>query len=497
MAAAPPVSTLVQVGGGEWSRLPTTSATTADSSVLAMDRTRLLTALKAASLLAPHALLGDCRVLVLAPFTGKLPPARIHEARLEGDETVESLLARTPELSRTSADEKLGIRVEILASGRECTECKWTRSVCGSGSRFHFYHILTRALPLPSHFVHAPLTEAPAAAPTFGLDAATVSARLGGLSAHEVDLFLFKSQFDEYRQKLARGALSQRDILAIQLRMRNMVETSTRHRFALDEGIVLDGPIRVATAQAATSLLFAIVGSSAQCAKVGPAGAIEREHAVYSAVHAGVAVPTVPKPSHAFRIPNNSSTMALVMPLYGLTVADAAQGMPPGRSASRSLLATNVALCCLASVEAFSRAGYAHGDIKPPNLMLDHSGVVSLIDLGTARPLGETFSESSKYSLAEPTVASVDYDLVCVGSTLAYIELTVTPEDYPTRDGLYAYLAGIRDPSPVTRLALQCLSREHVGSRDLLGLARALVGATVTRDLPGMLTVEAVWPTVR
>lgn len=325
-----------------------------------------------------------------------------------------------------------------------------------------------------------------------------MSARLPDLTAHEVELFIVKPQFDEFRRKLLLGSLTERDNLAIKLRMRSVVETSTRHRFSLDSGIVLDGPIRVASSQASTSLLFAVFGSSVSCAKVGPVDAIAREFSVYSAVHDGMAVSTVPAPAQALRIPSSHGTMALVLPLYGLTVTEAALAMAPGPSNSRSALATNVGLCGLASIEAFARAGFAHGDIKPSNLMLGHSGVVSLIDLGTAQPVGDSFLESSSYSLGEPTVSSAGYDLVCLGSTLAFIELAIAPSQHPSLEELSARLTSIREPSPVVRLALECLGRAHLTrpeTGELHVLARALEGAT--RDVPGVLALETVWPVAR
>jgi serine/threonine protein kinase len=137
-------------------------------------------------------------------------------------------------------------------------------------------------------------------------------------------------------------------------------------------------------------------------------------------------------------------------------VADATFSMAIGHSVARSVLAINVALCGLASIFALNSAGYAHGDIKPGNMMLDSSGLVTLIDLGTAQRLGDYFTESSNFALGELSQSSVDYDLVCLGSTLAFIEHALHPNDLRTRDAMLAKLSDCTS-SAVTRLAQQCL----------------------------------------
>lgn len=424
--------------------------------------------------------LSKCAVLVRASAAKTAPPADAAVCILEDALTLGDLAA--------GMDGNLFVHVQLPAS--ESTHSSGAVG-CATRERSVSRHVRALLSSSPPVLIRAATT------PTSHLDASAVATRLPDLTPHEVELFLVKAQFDDFRRMLQRGSLRECDVAAIKLRMRNIVETSTRHRFAWDEGIVLDGPIRVASSQASTSLLFSIFGSSVSCAKVGPADLIARESSVYAAIHAGMAVPTVPQPSSTFHIPNNHGTMALVMPLYGLTVTDAALAMAPGQSKSRSALATNVGLCCLASIEAFSRAGYAHGDIKPSNLMLGHTGVVSLVDLGTAQPVGALFSESSSYSLGEPAESSVDYDLVCLGSTLAFVAHSITPAQRPSRSELHAHLASIGEPSPATRLALQCLDRSDLSRRSgaLLELARALISAT--RDLPGVLALETVWPAAR
>jgi hypothetical protein len=348
-------------------------------------------------------------------------------------------------------------------------------------------HIIATVMAPPQ-----PATTGTAAALSQTVSAAAVSTRLPSLSAHEVELFLYKPEFEEFRRKLIDNNLKERDVPTITRRLRTVVETSTRHRMTMESGIVLDGPIRVASSQASTSLLFAIQGTAVKCAKVGPVAAIQHEHQVYSEIHSIVTAPTLCLPTDAFRIPGGDR-MALIIPLYNLTVADATFSMAIGHSVARSVLAINVALCGLASMFALNSAGYAHGDIKPGNMMLDSSGLVTLIDLGTAQRLGDYFTESSNFALGELSLSSVDYDLVCLGSTLAFIEHALHPNDLRTRDAMLAKLSDCTS-SAVTRLAQQCLG--PASSRpSLRQMADELESAS--RHLNCIVSLRAMWPTMR
>jgi hypothetical protein len=103
-----------------------------------------------------------------------------------------------------------------------------------------------------------------------------------------------------------------------------------------------------------------------------------------------------------------------------MSVSHALLALLGGRSTTRDTIALAVALHGLAALATFAIAGFAHGDIKPSNFMLG-DGVVC-IDLGTAQKIGESFSESSIFSLNMERKASTEYDLVCLGATLASFE---------------------------------------------------------------------------
>jgi hypothetical protein len=60
------------------------------------------------------------------------------------------------------------------------------------------------------------------------LDSNAVSDRLHDLSAHEVQLFLYKKEFAEFRRKLKVNALNDSDVNSIKIKLSMLVQTSTR-----------------------------------------------------------------------------------------------------------------------------------------------------------------------------------------------------------------------------------------------------------------------------
>jgi hypothetical protein len=171
--------------------------------------------------------------------------------------------------------------------------------------------------------------------------------------------------------------------------------------------------------------------SSAEASALRVHAALRHEWEVSQAVHRGGAqpVPSVARALACEDMATERGLAALLLPLYPLTVAAAEAALPPGRSSARDDLALAVALSGLAAVAAFAAAGWAHGDIKPANMMLaaaadadaDAADCV-LIDFGTARRHGEGFPEGSSFALTEERTASVGFDLVCLGATLAAVQ---------------------------------------------------------------------------
>jgi hypothetical protein len=192
---------------------------------------------------------------------------------------------------------------------------------------------------------------------------------------------------------------------------------------------------------------------------------------------------------------------ALLLPLYPLSLADALVALPAGPSRARDALSASAALCGLAAIAAFARAGWSHGDIKPANIMLTGaSAACVLIDLGTARALGDAFSESSIFSLNEPRVASAAYDLVCLGATLAMLQLELFVEEgVTTRASLLEAVRRVaadavspRAPAAlVAEGALALGARAGVGIEDVRALAEAIASSAAALGAPAL---DDIWP---
>jgi serine/threonine protein kinase len=197
-----------------------------------------------------------------------------------------------------------------------------------------------------------------------------------------------------------------------------------------------------------------------------------------------------------------------MMPLYTMCVGMASVAMDEGVGAARDVFVLNVALCTLAAIKAFNLAGFAHGDIKPSNLLVSgHStGVIVLCDLGTARMCGEHFEESSPFSLNLVRTASLRYDVVSLGATLASV-LSAS-----LNIGLCGDIAALRKAidglsersSPLWLFVDACLSfTEDGAAAGLEDLRLLLAGITVEmrsrlgQHSEAILLERDVWPRPR
>ena len=248
------------------------------------------------------------------------------------------------------------------------------------------------------------------------------------LSSAEASALRVHAALAAERAALAAGDFNLRDLPALLRKLRSVLSSETRARFLLSSGIVLDGPVGGAVCQAGTTILLALRGARVLCAKVGPCAAVRHEWEVSQAVHRGGAqpVPAVARALSYEDVAMERGLAALLLPLYPLTVAAAEAALPPGPSSARDDLALAVALSGLAAIAAFAAVGWAHGDIKPTNMMLAATDAAAadcvLIDFGTARRHGEGFSEGSAFALTEERTASAGFDLVCLGATLAAVQ---------------------------------------------------------------------------
>jgi hypothetical protein len=319
--------------------------------------------------------------------------------------------------------------------------------------------------------------------------------------------FTTEPAFQSQRKLLKSGLFKKRDLPRLLMGLKNFVSTTTRHLLVGETGLVLDGPVPgSSTGQGSTSVRFALVGSAVHVAKVGHPRLVDSEFAASEAVAAAGNFPTVMRILRKVPLPQaegGALRAALVMPVYAMSLSDATLSLPPGLSRARNVLALNVAVCGAAAVAAFAAAGFAHGDIKPGNFMLDGSGLVVAIDFGTALRVGLSFVEGSSFGLDALGVAGVAYDLTCLGSMLWSVQHANPLPPHCTRASLLEAIASARGAPgcrpPACAVAEYCLSHAEVESLSILRellveLLAGDAGAGAWREQPDVVDLDRVWP---
>ena len=337
----------------------------------------------------------------------------------------------------------------------------------------------------------------------------TAAVPLPPLSSTDYERFISDSRFALAAAKLARGqALTHTELMRVIHMLVRVVTPTTARRFSSASTFVLDGPIPDARGQPGVELLYAFSGSRICCAKVGSRAALEHELGVSVAVHAASFAPTVVCAAALETVTRRATIepyAALMMPLYSMTVGVASLAMDAGVGAAREAFVLNVALCALAAVKAFNLASFAHGDIKPSNLLIagDSTGVIVLCDLGTARLCGEPFAESSDFSLNLERTASLRYDVVSLGATLAsLLSSCINVRLCGDVAALRKVIDGLSEHSSLLwRFVEACLSFADDGAAAELEQLRSLLAgiADVMRSALGphaatILREQDVWP---
>ena len=341
------------------------------------------------------------------------------------------------------------------------------------------------------------------------------------LNARQQDTLRHHDALAGDRALLTSHTFATRHLFLLLKKLESVAASSTRLRLASRTGIVLDGPVNGAKAQAGTSILLALMDGQVLCAKVGSSAAVAQEWQVSQAIHASCAAPAVMKVLLHDTVPSEHGQSLLLMPLYpmsaaaALLVLTAEHSAGPQRLRCRDTLAALVAMCGLAGIAAFARAGLAHGDIKPGNIMLTGgaAGVAPcvLIDFGAALPLGQGLREfSHQYGLEHEPAATLSYDLACLASTLALVQYDLLlPVGDGTGGALLAALQALdgaawhpaEAPRPPGSLAaeaclrlsyLACSSSAGLDLRELRLAAEAVADAASAAGLR-VPPVASVW----
>ena len=360
------------------------------------------------------------------------------------------------------------------------------------------------------------------------------------LAARQVELLRHHDAFAGDRSMLAARDFAAKHVLSLLRRLQSVVASTTRHRLVSSTGIVLDGPLGGAQGQAGTSIMLALLDGAAFCAKVGPRAAVEHEWRVSQAIHARGTAPTVARALALEAVPSAHASAGgcaqglLLLPLYALSAATARVALAPELAAApgarlrcRDALAARVAVCALAAIAAFARAGWAHGDIKPGNVMLcagssssggDGTSCV-LIDFGAAQPVGQPLVEfSHSFGLEFPPTAGLAYDLACLASTLAVLQYELPLDVGKGSSGALLEALGAMDAAAAAaaateageaacqprgrppgslaaelcaRLARKASAEGGVGEAELREAAEAVAGAGSWLGLPSL---EVLWP---
>ena len=294
----------------------------------------------------------------------------------------------------------------------------------------------------------------------------------------------FQNDFGDKLSQIAQGFMTNANIQRLHFKVASKVKTKTATR--LKGKYHFDGLIPGASGQGNSTLQFAVHGTSLCCAKISKPSRILPEITVGTQLMEDQICPTVMPVIDSVQI--DSERMAMITPYYPLDVS--------ALDLRNSLeTATNVAMCGLASVKAFSTKRICHADIKPSNMMLEgaRGKTVVMIDFGSSVPYGESITELSfAFGLDCSPEGSLEYDLTCLAVSIVQ---TMTSTNDPLREETTrAGLArAIGNPSNIAlNVAKACLT-EGKSIDEIWKEAKELVESSFG-NAEWLVDLEHVWP---
>lgn len=158
----------------------------------------------------------------------------------------------------------------------------------------------------------------------------------------------FQNDFGDKLGQIAQGLMTTANIRRVHFNVACKIKTRTATR--LKGKYHFDGLVSGASGQGNSTLQFAVHGTSLCCAKISKPSRILREISVGTQLMEGQVCPTVMPVIDAVQIDNER--MAMITPYYPLDLSSVDLRDSPET-------VTNVAMCGLASVKAFSSKNYA------------------------------------------------------------------------------------------------------------------------------------------
>jgi serine/threonine protein kinase len=233
----------------------------------------------------------------------------------------------------------------------------------------------------------------------------------------------FQNDFGDKLTQIAQGLMTSVNIQRLHFKVSSKIKTKTSMR--LKGKYIFDGLVPGASGQGNSTFQFAVHATSLCCAKIGKPYRILREISVGTQIHEGQVCPTVMPVIDSVQV--DDERMAMITPYYPSDVSSL-------ELCNSMEAATNIAMCGLASVKAFSSKKMCHADIKPSNMMLEGAGgkTVVMVDFGSSVPYGESITELSfAFGLDCPPQGSLEYDMTCLAVSIVH---TITSLNDPLRE---------------------------------------------------------------